>query len=258
MLLEICVDSVESAIAAEGGGACRVELCSDLLEGGITPSAGLIEKVRRHVQIDVFVMIRPRAGDFLYTSHEFDTMKTDIDRAKMSGADGVVVGILAADGCVDVERTRKLVEAAAPLPVTFHRAVDVSADRADSLERIIASGAQRVLTSGGQKRAADGVREVAQMVSQAACRIAIMTGGGLNAENIRAVAERTGAAEFHAGLATRIPSPMRYRNGALFLGADPDREYSRYVVMEEDVRRLRNMLDQLESERQVEAENRQP
>ncbi|HUO31478.1 MAG TPA: copper homeostasis protein CutC [Bryobacteraceae bacterium] len=236
-VLEICVDSVESAIAAERGGARRVELCSDLLEGGITPSLGLLEMVRRRVGIDVFVMIRPRGGDFCYTDDELAVMKVDIDHAKRLGADGVVLGILDAEGRVDVERTRELVELAQPLPVTFHRAVDVSADLWDSLDRIVATGAQRVLTSGGKRRVADSTREIADAIERTRGRLTIMAGGGLNPENIRAVAEETGAEEYHASLNTGIESPVR-RNDSLFLGADPERDYTRYVVREEDVRSL--------------------
>lgn len=244
-VLEICVDSVESAIAAERGGARRVELCSDLLEGGITPSPGLLEGIRKRVRIDVFVMIRPRGGDFCYTDEEFAVMKADIEYAKRLGADGVVLGILDAQGYVDVERTRELVELARPLPVTFHRAVDVSVDLADSMERIIASGAQRVLTSGGKRRAAESTGDIADAIEQTRGRLTIMAGGGLNPENIRAVAEETGAAEFHASLNTGIESPVRRRNDSLFLGADLERDYTRYVVREEDVRALREGLDEV-------------
>ena len=247
--LEICVDSVESAVAAERGGARRIELCSDLLEGGITPSPGLLERVRKRLQIDVFVMIRPRGGDFCYTDEEFAVMRSDIDYAKKLGADGVVLGILDAEGYVDVARTRELVELARPLPVTFHRAVDVSADLVDSMERIIASGAQRVLTSGGKRRAADSVPEIADAMRRTRGRLTIMAGGGLNPENIRALAEETGAEEFHASLNTGVESPVLRRNDSLFLGLDMEREYSRYVVREEDVRALREELDGIDSER---------
>jgi copper homeostasis protein len=242
-VLEICVDSVESAVAAERGGARRVELCSDLLEGGITPSPGLLQRVRERIGIDLFVMIRPRGGDFCYTAEELAIMKADIEHAKELGADGVVLGVLDADGYVDVERTRDLVEQAKPLPVTFHRAVDVSADFGDSLEKIIASGAQRVLTSGGKRRVIDSTSDIAEAIRQTSGRLIVMVGGGLNPENIRAVAEETGAPEYHASLNTGIPSPVRFRNDSLFLGADLEREYMRYVVREEDVRALREGLE---------------
>lgn len=248
-VLEICVDSVESAVAAERGGAQRVELCSDLLEGGITPSPGLLDLVRKRVEIDVFAMIRPRGGDFYYTDEEFAVMKADIEHAKQFFADGVVLGILDAEGYVDLERTRELVELAKPLPVTFHRAVDVSADFADSLERIIASGAKRVLTSGRKRRVADSTRDISNAIARTQGRLTIMAGGGLNPENIRMVAEETGAQEFHASLNTSVESPVRRHNEALFLGADLERDYTRYVVREEDVRALREELDVVAGER---------
>jgi copper homeostasis protein len=248
-VLEICVDSVESAVAAERGGAQRVELCSDLLEGGITPSPGLLELVRKRVEIDVFAMIRPRGGDFCYTDEEFAVMKADIEHAKQFFADGVVLGILDAEGYVDVERTRELVEVAKPLPVTFHRAVDVSADFADSLERIIASGAKRVLTSGARRRVADSTQDISAAIERTRGRLTIMAGGGLNPENIRTVAEETGAQEFHASLNTGVDSPVRRRNDSLFLGADLERDYTRYVVREDDVRALRDELTRVDGKR---------
>lgn len=247
MLLEICVDSVESAIAAERGGAQRAELCSDLLEGGIAPSPGLLEQVRKRLRIDIFVMIRPRGGDFCYTAEEFMVMRSDIRYAKQLGADGVVLGILEEEGFVDVARTRELVELAKPLPSTFHRAIDVSVDLSDSLDRIMLTGAQRVLTSGGKRRAVDGQRDISDAIRRTQGRIAIMAGGGLNPENIRMVAEGTGAAEYHASLNTSIPSPVRHRSNSLFLGTDMERDYSRYVVREEDVRALREELDSIDN-----------
>ena len=250
-VLEICVDSVESAVAAELGGAQRIELCSDLLEGGIAPSPGLLERVRRRIGIDIFVMIRPRGGDFFYTAEEFAIMMADIAHARELGANGIVLGVLDQDGYVDVERTREMVEEAHPLPVTFHRAIDVSADFSDSLEKIIASGAQRVLTSGGKRRAVDSTRDISEAIRKTQGRLIVMVGGGLNPDNIGTVAEQTGAAEYHASLNTGLPSPVRFRKDSLFLGADLEREYMRYIVRQEDVRALREGLERTNGRRGV-------
>jgi copper homeostasis protein len=160
ILIEVCVDSVVSAIAVERGGARRIELCGSLLEGGVTPSAGLIQLVRSKTTVGLQVMIRPRGGDFCYTQEEFETMRRDIIAAKKLRADGVVLGILDAAGNVDVRRTRELIEMARPLNVTFHRAFDMSADMLRALEAVCETGADRVLTSGGEQNAEKGVQMI--------------------------------------------------------------------------------------------------
>lgn len=249
MILEICTDSVESAIAAERGGAQRVELCSDLLEGGVTPSAGLIALVRERAGIDVYVMIRPRGGDFCYSELEFEAMRKDILQARDMGADGVILGILDEHARVDVRRTRCLIELAHPLPVTFHRAIDMTPDLETALEDVIATGARRVLTSGGAAKVTDGIAAVARMVKVAGERIRVMAGGGITAETILNVAEATGATEFHASLRTARPSPVEFRRRDVQMGEIRDREYVRYVVEEDNVRSLAQALQRVLEER---------
>jgi len=204
-LLEISVESLEAAMAAERGGADRIELCGNLSIGGITPATELLRAVRAQLRIPIFFMVRPRAGDFVYSTGEFAEMKRSIAGAKESGADGVVLGILTSDRRVDVARTRELVQSAKPLPVTYHRAFDEAADLRQALEDVIASGAKRILTSGGTKSALEGTAVLADLIEAAGERIFIVPGAGINAANIRQVAPRTKAREFHSGLGTSLP-----------------------------------------------------
>jgi copper homeostasis protein len=241
-LLEVCVSSAESAVAAERGGAARVELVSDLLEGGITPSAGLIGRVRERIRVRLQVIIRPRGGDFCYGGDEFAVMEADVLGARKLGADGVVLGLLHPDGRVDVERTRRLVELARPLKVTFHRAFDMAADLPRALEEVIATGADRLLTSGGERSAADGADTIRALISASRSRIVIMAGGGIRAANARSIVERTGVRELHAGLEEATASPMVHRNDKLAMGAAKDREFQRFLVREETVRAFVNSL----------------
>lgn len=238
VLLEICADSVESAVAAERGGARRVELCANLLEGGVTPSAGLITTVRQKLEIDLYVMIRPRGGDFCYTSEEFETMKQDVLLARQLGANGIVFGILQEDGEIDNARTRCLVEMARPLKVTFHRAFDMSRDLGKSLRDVIETGADRVLTSGGEQKVENGIPAIVKLMRSADGQIAIMVGGGITSSNVHDIIEATGVREIHASVRVNVPSPMRYRNEKISMGMAKGREYQRVMVFEEEVRRL--------------------
>jgi copper homeostasis protein len=239
--LEICVESLESALAAERGGAQRIELCSALSEGGLTPSAGLIAACSR-LAVECYVMIRPHGGDFLYSDLEFELMKDEIQRAKELGADGVVFGILTADGRVDVERTRALVELAAPLPVTYHRAFDMTPDLDAALEAVIATGAVRILTSGGAPSVPEGLDAIAWVVQRAAGRIRIMPGGGVKPGNIAEIARMTGATEFHSSARDAYPSAMVYRKPGIAMGDFADREYTLYASRKETVRALAEAL----------------
>jgi copper homeostasis protein len=237
-ILEICADSIESAVAAERGGARRIELCSNLLEGGVTPSAGLISTVRSKAAIDLYVMIRPRGGDFYYSAEEFETMQQDVLAAKQIGADGIVFGILHEDGEVDVARTRRLIEIARPMKTTFHRAFDMSRELNKSLAAVIEAGADRVLTSGGEQKVEDGIPAIAKLVQAANRRIAIMAGGGITESNVHRIMQETGVREIHASVRVHLPSPMRHRNEKISMGLAKGREYQRVMVLQEEVRRL--------------------
>ena len=242
VVIEVCADSVASAVAAQRGGADRVELCGSLLEGGITPSTGLIEMTRSSVSLELAVMIRPRGGDFCYDRPEFETMRRDIAIVKRMGASAIVFGILDVNGNVDMARTRQLVEEARPLAVTFHRAFDMSADLFRALEDICAAGVDRVLTSGGQPNSLQGQDTLQQLVKRAKSRITVMAGSGIKPENARRLVDHTGVKEIHVGLRTCVPSPMQYRNPRVAMGAVEGHEYQRCLVLEEDVSRLRDAL----------------
>ena len=235
MNLEICVDSVESAIAAAKGGAKRIELCSALSEGGITPSAGLISSVRAAVDIDVFVIIRPRGGDFIYTEQELEVIRQDIAEAKVRKIDGVVLGVLNQNCTVDVAQMRKLIAMARPLQVTFHRAFDVCEDLDRALEDVIASGADRILTSGGKPDAMRGAARIAQLRKRAGDRIGIMAGGGIRASNVRTLALKTGVNEVHTSLSKNVEESAE-------LGSGQNGQRS-YRVFEHDVRAFKAAIE---------------
>ncbi len=239
IVVEVCVDSVASALAAQRGGAQRIELCSDLLEGGVTPSLGLLSVVRAKVSIGVHPIIRPRPGDFCYSDAEFEIMRRDIELAKNEGADGVVLGLLRTNATVDVERTRRLVELARPLSVTFHRAFDVSANLLEAFEDVCATGANRLLTSGGEQECLQGVDTVARLVNASRGRVAIMAGGRIGIKSAPHIIERTGVSEIHVGLATPVNGVNPHNNSRrLSLGKAQDLEFQRTEVLEESVRDL--------------------
>ena len=202
--LEICAGSLASALAAEAGGADRIELCQGLELGGLTPSAGLLHAVRARVKLPVMVLLRPRPGHFVYSADEYAVLQDDLTIALNHGADGVVLGLLTPDHRVDVARTRALVARAGQRPVTFHRAFDECEDLAQSLEDVIATGCQRLLTSGGEPTAVEGQATLQKLVQQAEGRIHIMPGAGLTPANIASLAATTGAAEFHASARQRV------------------------------------------------------
>ncbi|HEX7340604.1 MAG TPA: copper homeostasis protein CutC [Rhodanobacteraceae bacterium] len=214
-LLEIAAVSVAAALAAQQGGADRLELCTGLEVGGLTPSLGLMALVRERVRLPIHVLIRPRAGDFLYDDDEFDIMCRDIEQALALGCEGVVLGVLDADGKVDVPRCRALIGAAKGMDITFHRAIDVCRDPSAALEELIALGCNRVLTSGGASKAPAGAANIRALIEQAAGRIEVLPGGGVTPENIASLAQATGADQFHASAKRQLPGAMRFARGTL-------------------------------------------
>jgi copper homeostasis protein len=207
--LEISVANVESAMAAERGGANRIELCAELSVGGLTPARELLRSVRQKIGIPIYSMIRPREGNFVYSLKEFAEMKRSVAVAKEEDMSGVVFGLLREDARVDVDRTSELVELARPLPATFHRAFDDTADLDEALEDAIRTGSARILTSGGKKSALEGAATLAGLVKAARDRIIIVPGAGISAANIANVAKQTGALEFHSGLSSALPYSNR-------------------------------------------------
>jgi len=204
-LLEISVETLEAALAAQRGGADRIELCANLSIGGVTPSIEVMRTVREQLRIPVFAIIRPRGGDFVYSEGESAEMKRSIAEAKRAGMDGLVAGVLASNGSVDIERTRELVAMARPLPLTFHRAFDDCGNLRGALEEVIQTGASRILTSGGAKSALEGAAPLAKLIAAAGSRITIVPGAGISASNIARVVKETGAIEFHSGLGSVLP-----------------------------------------------------
>jgi copper homeostasis protein len=238
-VIEVCVDSVESAMAAEQGGADRVELCDNLLEGGTTPSAGAIELARKHLELGLQVIIRPRGGDFCYSDIEFDIMQRDIAMAKNLGADGIVIGVLRPDGSIDMDRTAALVEQARPLNVTFHRAFDVSRDPYQSLEDLISLGVDRILTSGQAFSVLEGLDLIAKLVKLAGDKIIIMPGGGTE-RNIQKVVSESGVKEVHVIGPKRVESRMDFRNHQIYMGGElRPSEYARLITDPEKIKALR-------------------
>lgn len=243
ILLETCVDSIEGALAAQQGGADRVELCGDLFEGGITPSPGTILVARQRLKIPLNVIIRPRGGDSCYSDAEFEVMKRDIEFAKSAGADGVVFGVLKEDGSVDVERTGALVKLARPMSVTFHRIFDVTRDPFEALEAVIALGVDRILTSGHEPTVLEGLEVLAELVKRAGNRIIIMPGGGITERNLPKIVAGTGAREFHASCSTTLDGRMKHRNSRFFMGGTlrpPE-----YAIRATDAARVRTIATML-------------
>jgi copper homeostasis protein len=235
MLVEVCAYSVNDCLAAQRAGANRIELCTARTEGGLTPSIGLIRQARAATSLPLFVMIRPRGGDFVYNTTELSVMEADIEAARQAGADGVVLGALLPDGRIDRETTRHLVSYASPLPVTFHRAFDLTADPHEALETLIDLGITTVLTSGQQARAMEALPLLETLAKQASGRIAIMAGSGVNAQNAVQLV-RTGVSALHLGGSVTSESPMQFRRANVPMASSVPGEYDRIESSEAVIR----------------------
>jgi len=246
--LEVCANSVTSALAAQQGGAVRVELCENLSEGGTTPSRGQILLARKLLHIKLYVLIRPRGGDFLYTDLEYDIISADVNYCIEAGCDGIVIGILNADGSIDKERCRKLADKARQMGVgvTFHRAFDMCADMDQALEDIIEIGCERILTSGGKSTAIEGSRTLADLIKKAGDRIAIMPGSGINEHNVADLVEFTGATEVHSSARVRMQSKMDFKNDHIIMG---DNYGDEYVYEVTDAERVVDIIRQANTSR---------
>jgi len=236
LIFEVCVDSAEAAVAAQEGGADRVELCSDLLEGGLTPSYGTLAVARERLRIGIMAMVRPRGGDFCYTDTEFAVMREDLLAARRLGANGVVFGLLNPDGTIDRERTAELIALARPLPVTFHRAFDVSREPFEALDTLIDLGVERVLTSGQEPSVLEGLDLIVALVKRAAGRIIVMPGGGITERTVGRIAPVCGATELHFASLEPREGKMAYRNPRVFMGGTlRPPEYAQDVTRPESV-----------------------
>lgn len=220
LIYEICVDSTAGVRAAKSAGADRVELCAGLLEGGITPSRGMIRQARTIAGIALNVMIRPRGGDFLFDDDEFANMQSDIETAKAESADGVVIGLLTADGEVDAARACELISLARPLSVTFHRAFDMTREPFEAIETLIGLGVDRVLTSGQEATVVEGLPLIAELIQCAGSRIAVMPGGGITARNVDRIVAAAKPREIHFAGLEQAESRMRFRREHVFMGGE--------------------------------------
>lgn len=239
--LEVCCYSIADCHAAQHAGANRIELCGGLSDGGLTPSIGLIQLVKAQIMLPVWVMIRPRGGDFVYDEQEIAVMQADIEAIKQSGADGLVLGCLNPDGTVDELKTHQLIALASPLPVTFHRAFDLTRDPFEALEAVIRTGAVRILTSGQQPNAEAGANLLSAIAKRAAGRIEIMAGAGVNAQNAPLLAN-IGVDALHMSGQEPYDSPMQFRSSTVRMASAVQGEYDRIATSEARLRMVRTVL----------------
>ena len=237
-LIEICVEGIDGLVAAQSAGADRVELCASLLEGGLTPSMGVVRQALKIATIPFHVIIRPRGGDFLYSELEYQTMLDDVRACRELGVAGVVIGCLTPDGQIDEKRTRELTEAARPMKVTCHRAFDMTRDPEEAIEALVRCGVDRVLTSGQRDSAVEGIEILRRTHQAARGRIKIMACGALDERNIGGVVKRSEADEFHFAATQTVPSGMAFRNPNVGMGGTAiEREFELTLTDTEAVRR---------------------
>ena len=240
-LIEIATSDFNTTQSAVQGGADRIELCANLAEGGTTPSAGMIRQCREAFELPLYPIIRPRGGDFLYSEDEFRIMLHDVKLCKELGCEGVVIGLLEKDGSIDLPRTARLIEAAYPLGVTFHRAFDRCADPFNAMEQLIEAGCERILTSGQQPAASDGIKLIAELNKAADHRIIIMPGSGVRVDNVRQLADQTGCTELHASLRSKTKSQMQFIHPAF---AASEESYMNNAIDAAEVAQLKKALIQ--------------
>lgn len=244
MNCEVVVYNIESAFKAQEGGADRIELCDNPADGGTTPSGGTVEVVRQNTTLDVFVMLRPRGGDFVYSSYEFHTMKRDLYQFQKISVDGFVFGILNPDGTIDKKRCKELIDKARPLKVTCHRAFDMTRDPFEALEDCIEIGFDRILTSGQHPKALDGIDVIQQLVQKAGGRISIMAGAGVNEDTVKEIVTRTGVREIHFSATSSRPSTMTFQNKKIAaMGEEGKNEFLVRTVDPDRVKKIRALAE---------------
>jgi copper homeostasis protein len=246
-ILEACVDSVESALAAQRGGASRIELCGNLIIGGTTPSPCLFQEIREHTDIRTHILIRPRFGDFCYTDYEFQIIRREIRNFRRLGAEGVVIGILKPEGTLDMEKMRILMEEAEGMSVTLHRAFDVCVDPNEAMEQARELGIDTILTSGQKNHCLEGKDLLRQLVQQEDEKLTIMVGSGVDADTIRQIQPYTGAYAFHMSGKQTLESPMVYRKEGVSMGLSSISEFEIIRTEESRIRQACQVLDDLAS-----------
>jgi len=244
ILVEICANSYQSAINAELGGAHRLELCSNLSVGGTTPSPATIELTSKNVSLELFVLIRPRGGDFFYSDHEFELMKENIRFCKSAGVAGIVSGVLDSDGAIDQKRTETLIALARPMTFTFHRAFDRLKNPISALEQLIEMGVDRVLTSGQQQRAIEGIGLLEQLVKTAADRIHILAGSGINVDNAMEIIKKTGVQEIHFSAKKIVKSKINQSESTVRFSADGDAELNYFETNVATVKQVMELMEE--------------